>query len=179
MPSFPIPEGRRSRRILLKRRASLVINLERNQGRVPCLVLDSSNDGFRVRGDFQLRRGQVVEIILDPEPLRSVRCRVAWVSTGDAGQRGRSRPGNRLSNHPALASPWGFDFVILARCKTKSKQETISGVLELVDFSYRAKNSKRRPSAQDSLSLIVSRGFINFWTGTRFALRSQQSGMST
>jgi hypothetical protein len=85
MPSFPIPEGRRSRRILLKRRASLVINLERNQGRVPCLVLDSSNDGAR---DFQLRRGQVVEIILDPEPLRSVRCRVAWVSTGDAEQGG-------------------------------------------------------------------------------------------
>jgi PilZ domain-containing protein len=68
----------------LKRRASLVINLERNQRRLPCLVLDYSNEGFRVRGDFQLRRGQVVELILDPETVRSLRCRVAWVGTGGA-----------------------------------------------------------------------------------------------
>jgi hypothetical protein len=88
MPSFPIPEGRRLRRVLLKRRASLVIHLERNQRRLPRLVLDSSKEGFKVRGNFQLRRGQVVEIILDPEPLRSVRCRVAWVGAGGAKQEG-------------------------------------------------------------------------------------------
>jgi hypothetical protein len=88
VPSFPIPEGRRSTRVSLKRRASLVINLERNQRRLPCLVLDSSKEGFRVRGNFQLKRGQVVEIILDPEPHHSMRCRVVWVGKGPAQQEG-------------------------------------------------------------------------------------------
>jgi PilZ domain len=79
MSSFPNPEGRRSKRVVLKRRASLVVNLDRDQKRFPCLVLDSSKEGFRLRGTFHLRRGQLVEIVFDPEPFRSVRCRVIWV----------------------------------------------------------------------------------------------------
>jgi hypothetical protein len=31
MPTFPVPEGRRLKRIAAKKRASLIINLERNQ----------------------------------------------------------------------------------------------------------------------------------------------------
>jgi hypothetical protein len=80
-----IPEGRRSKRILTKQRASLIINLDGNQKRFPCLLIDSSKDGFRLRGSFHLRRGQVVEVILDEEPLRSVRCKVVWV--GKAGSK--------------------------------------------------------------------------------------------
>ncbi len=77
MPSFPVPEGRRSKRIFSKSpRGSLVVNLDRNQKRFPCLVLDSSQDGFRVRGSFHLRRGQIVEVILDEEPLNAMRCNV-------------------------------------------------------------------------------------------------------
>ena len=86
MPSFPVPEGRRSKRIFSKYpRGSLVVNLDRNQKRLPCLVLDSSRDGFRVRGSFQLRRRQIVEIILDADPLDAVRCSVVWI--GKAGSR--------------------------------------------------------------------------------------------
>ncbi len=40
-----------------KKRGSLVINLDRKPKRLPCLVLDSSKEGFRLRGSFDLRRG--------------------------------------------------------------------------------------------------------------------------
>ncbi len=65
MPTFPVPEGRRLRRIAAKKRASLVINLERNQTRIPCLVVDASDRGFRLHGNFRLRRGQTVELSLE------------------------------------------------------------------------------------------------------------------
>lgn len=84
--SFPIAEGRRSKRVILKRRASVVVNLDRDEKRIPCIVLDSSKEGFRLRGSFRLRRNQVVEIILDQEPLGSVRCRVVWVGTAGSKQ---------------------------------------------------------------------------------------------
>jgi hypothetical protein len=85
MPSFPVPKARRSKRTVLKRRASLVINLDRNQRRLPCLILDSSKEGFRLRGSFQLKRGQVVELILEEDPPSSERCSVVWV--GEAGSK--------------------------------------------------------------------------------------------
>jgi PilZ domain len=88
MRRFPYPEDRRSIRVMSKRRASLVINLDRNQKRLPCLVLDSSKEGFRLRGSFHLRRGQVVEIILDEDPLRSIRCSVVWVGKSGSSQEG-------------------------------------------------------------------------------------------
>jgi hypothetical protein len=85
MPSFPVPKGRRSERILSKARDSLIIDLDRNQERLPCLDLDSSRDGFRLRGSFHLRRGEVVEVVLDEDPLNPVRCSVIWV--GKAGSK--------------------------------------------------------------------------------------------
>ena len=88
MPSFLTSEGRRSKRVMLKRRASLVVNLDRDQKRLPCLVLDSSKEGFRLRGNFHVRRGQFVEIVFDPEPFRSVRCRVVWVGKAGSKQEG-------------------------------------------------------------------------------------------
>jgi PilZ domain len=90
MPSFPFPQSRRSKRVMSKKRASLVINLDRIQKRLPCLVLDSSQEGFRLRGSFHLRRGQVVELILDEDPLRSVRCSVVWVGKADSKQEGEA-----------------------------------------------------------------------------------------
>jgi hypothetical protein len=88
VPSFRVPQGRRSTRVVSKRRAGLVINLDRNQQRLPCLVLDSSKEGFRLRGIFHLKRGQVVELIPDEDPLSSARCRVVWV-----GKRGSKQEG--------------------------------------------------------------------------------------
>jgi hypothetical protein len=79
MPSFPVSKARRSKRVVATRRASLVINLDRKPKRLPCLVLDSSKEGFRLRGSFDLRRGQVVELILDEDMPSSVRCSGAWV----------------------------------------------------------------------------------------------------
>jgi hypothetical protein len=88
MLSFSVPQGRRSKRVVSKKRASLVINLDRKPKRLPCLVLDSSKEGFRLRGSFHLRRGQVVELILDEETLRPERCSVVWVGKPGSKQEG-------------------------------------------------------------------------------------------
>jgi len=69
----------------------LVINLDRKPKRLPCLVLDSSKEGFRLRGSFNLRRGQSVELILDEETVSPEWCRVAWV--GKAGSKQESEIG--------------------------------------------------------------------------------------
>jgi hypothetical protein len=86
----PVPAGRRLKRIVAKKRASLVINLQRNQTRIPCLVVDSTEKGFRLHGNFHLRRGQVVELVLDEDPLSAVRCSVVWVGKPGSKQQGEA-----------------------------------------------------------------------------------------
>lgn len=81
---MPVPERRYLRRSTRKQRGSLVLDLKRQ----PCIVLDSSKNGFRVRGIFRLRRGQPVEIILDEDPLNAVRCSVVWVGKAASKQEG-------------------------------------------------------------------------------------------
>jgi len=88
MPSFPVPQGRRSTRQMSKRRASLVINLDRSPKRLSCLVVDHSREGFRLRGSFDLRRGQMVELILDEDMPSPERCRVVWVGKAGSKQEG-------------------------------------------------------------------------------------------
>ncbi len=88
MHSFPVRKARRSKRVVAKRRASLVINLDRKPKRLPCLVLDTSKEGFRLRGSFDLRRGQVVELILDEETPSAERCSVVWVGKAGSKQEG-------------------------------------------------------------------------------------------
>lgn len=88
MPAFPIPEGRRSKREPLQIPASVVINLDRNPNRIPCLILDLTREGFRLRGNFNLTCGQVVEVILEHQPLISVRSRVVWVGEVGSQQQG-------------------------------------------------------------------------------------------
>jgi hypothetical protein len=88
VPTFPTPEGRRLKREVLKKRGSLVLHLGRNEQRIPCLVLDSSQEGFRLRVSFQLKRRQVVELILDENPLNAVRCSVIWVGKPRSKQEG-------------------------------------------------------------------------------------------
>jgi hypothetical protein len=88
MPGLYVPQGRRSARVMSKRRASLVINLDRKAKRLACLVVDSSKEGYRVRGSFDLRRGQVVELILDEDMLNPERCRVVWVGKVGSKQEG-------------------------------------------------------------------------------------------
>jgi hypothetical protein len=85
-----VPGGRRFKRIVSKKRASLVLSLHQVQQRFPCLVVDASKDGFRLKGSFGLRRGQAVEMILDEEPLTAVRCTVIWVGKPGSKQDGEA-----------------------------------------------------------------------------------------
>jgi hypothetical protein len=89
VPAIRPYKNRRSKRIVLKKRASLVVNLERIAKRLPCLILDSSPEGFRLMGTFQLKRGQVVEIIPDEDPLNVSRCHVIWIGTPGSKQEGQ------------------------------------------------------------------------------------------
>ena len=90
MPTPPAPDRRRVKREELRHRASLVVNLGRRQERFPCLILDSTQEGFRVQGTFRLRRGQAVEVILDEDPLNAVRCKVIWVGKPASKQEGEA-----------------------------------------------------------------------------------------
>jgi hypothetical protein len=93
MPNFPARKGRRSTRMMSKgRRASLVVNLGRKPKRLPCLVVDYSKEGFRLRGkSFRvIRLGQVVKLIFDGDtPPAPVRCRVIWVGKAGSKQGGQ------------------------------------------------------------------------------------------
>ena len=88
MPMFP--QGRQLQRIAARKRASLVVNLERNQMRVPCLVVDFSKCGYRLHGSFRLRRKQVVELVLDEDPLSVVRCSVVWIGKPGSKHEGEA-----------------------------------------------------------------------------------------
>ena len=88
MPGFALPEGRRSKRVMSKKRASLIINPDRRPERFPCLVLDSSKEGCRLRGTFQLKCGQVVEVVFDDDPPNFQRCSVVWVGKAGSKQEG-------------------------------------------------------------------------------------------
>ena len=90
MPTPPAPDRRRLNREELHQRVSLVVNLGRHQERFPCLILDSTEKGFRVGWTFQLRRGEAVEVILDEVPLTVVRCSVIWVGRPGSKQEGEA-----------------------------------------------------------------------------------------
>ena len=90
MPSFPFRKGHRSKRAMSENRASLIINPDRKPERLPCLVLDSSNEGFRLRGIFRLKPGQLVEVVLDDDQFNFRRCRVIWVGKAGSKQEGEA-----------------------------------------------------------------------------------------
>jgi len=90
VPSHSIPERRRLERAALKRRASLIVKHGRQVHRIPCLILDSSQDGFKIGGTFRLKRGQFVELILDEHTSTTVLCRVMWVGKPGSKQGGEA-----------------------------------------------------------------------------------------
>jgi len=67
-----------------------VVNPDRSPKRFPCLVLDFSREGFRLRENCRVKRGQVVEVIFDDDPLRPVRCSVVWVGEANSKQTGEA-----------------------------------------------------------------------------------------
>ena len=52
------------------------------------MILDSSEGGFRLGGIHNLRRGQVVELVLGEGSPSSVRCRVVWIGKAGSNQDG-------------------------------------------------------------------------------------------
>ena len=86
-PTPPASERRLLKRVVTKRRASVVVNVGSQPHRIPCLIVDSSPEGFRLRGGFRLKRGQVVEVIPEEE-LNAIRCSVVWI-----GKRGSKHEG--------------------------------------------------------------------------------------
>jgi hypothetical protein len=90
MVHFPIPDGRRSKRSTTRTKVKLVINTKGDKTILPCLIVDRSQEGFRLRGDFSLTRGQLIEIILDDKPLQPVCCKVIWVGEAGSPQAGEA-----------------------------------------------------------------------------------------
>ena len=91
MPSIPAHENRRSKRVATKKGASVVVSLGSHPQRIPCLIVDRSSEGFRLRGSFRLRRGQVVEVIPGQDELNTIRCSVVWV--GKIGSKNEGEVG--------------------------------------------------------------------------------------
>ncbi len=90
MPTLRAPDSRRSERIVRTRRGSIVANLRGRPERFPCLIVDSSQNGFRLRGYFsKLRRGQTVEVIPEDDPFNAVSCSVVWIGTRGSKQEGQ------------------------------------------------------------------------------------------
>lgn len=88
VPTLPVHEGRRSKRTVMRKGASVVVNLGSHPQRVPCLIVDRSEGGFRLRGGFRLKRGQVVEVIPGDDELNAIRCNVVWIGKPGSKQEG-------------------------------------------------------------------------------------------
>ena len=89
MPSPSIPDGRRSKRIATEKRLGFVINLGGVQRLVPCLIVDRSEEGFRLQGSFRLKRGQLVGLITEEDaPVDAVLCQVIWIGNAGSKQAG-------------------------------------------------------------------------------------------
>jgi hypothetical protein len=89
------PNARQSRRVALKTRGSLVVTPDyENLRRLPCVIIDASQGGYRLRANARLRRGQVVEVVSDDDPLTSVVCKVIWA--GKTGSREQGEAGLQI-----------------------------------------------------------------------------------
>ena len=87
VPTIPSHENRRSQRVVIKKGASVIVDLATHPQRIPCLIVNGSPEGFRLRGGFRLKRGQVVEVIPSDE-LSAIRCSVVWVGKPGSKQEG-------------------------------------------------------------------------------------------
>lgn len=82
------PQVRRSKRIVAKVPASIVVDLASHPKRIPCLIIERSREGFRVRLSSRLRRGQAIELIPHDDPLHTIPCSVVWVGKSGSKQEG-------------------------------------------------------------------------------------------
>jgi hypothetical protein len=92
LPMSTTPERRQSKRLPLKQHASLIfINFTGRVERLPCLIVDRSQDDFRLHVSSGLRLGQLVDLILDEAPFKMVRCSVVWIGEPGSKQEGQAR----------------------------------------------------------------------------------------
>ena len=83
------PFKRTCERHAVKKHGSLIVNNhDRHLQRHACLIVEVSRGGFRVRGSFRLKRGQVVEVVSNDDPLSIVKCNVVWVGNVNTAQQG-------------------------------------------------------------------------------------------
>ena len=114
--------GERLQRVTLKEWATLIfVNSIGRVERLPCLVVDRSHDGFRLSVRSGLRQGQLVDLVLDEDPSKSVRCGVAWIGDAGSKQEGQARLQAELqtvqllrpsspgfwTSFPGVVSPYG------------------------------------------------------------------------
>ena len=90
MPARSAPERRRLKRAALKKRASLIVKHGQQAQRIPCLLLDNSQDGFKIGGAPRLKRGESVELILEEDSCDTVPCCVMWVGRQGSKQGGEA-----------------------------------------------------------------------------------------
>jgi hypothetical protein len=82
---------RKSERAIRRERASLIFfSPAGHVERLPCLIVDQSRDGFQLSVDSGLRQGQLVDLILDEDPPKTVRCSVAWIGEQGSELEGRA-----------------------------------------------------------------------------------------
>ena len=112
------PERHQSKRVTLKDHASLIfVNFIGRVERLPCLVVNRSQDGFRLHVSSGLRQGQLVDLILDEAPPKMVRCSVVWIGKPGCKQEGqaglqtvfyaRQAPAQSLQCGPRIAESFG------------------------------------------------------------------------
>lgn len=90
MSAMSGPERRQLKRTLVKKPASLIVKRGLQVQRIPCLVCDNSQEGFKIGGTFSLKQGQLVEVILDEYSSTTVPCRVMWVGKPGSKQGGEA-----------------------------------------------------------------------------------------
>ena len=81
---------RSSERHPTKKQASLIMNFRGHLQRQPCLIVDVSRGGYRLRGTFRMKRGQVVEVIAKDDPLSVAKCSVIWIGRDGTAQQGQA-----------------------------------------------------------------------------------------
>ena len=83
-------ERRQSERVAVKKGATLIFfNPLGRVERLICLVVDRSQGGYGLSVGSGLRRGQLVDLILDEDRSRSVRCSVVWIGNQGSEQEGQ------------------------------------------------------------------------------------------
>ena len=88
---FTTTDHRRSKGVITKNPDSPIVNCKGHAKRRPCLIVDKSPGGFRLRAAIsKLRRGQVVEVILGEDPSKSVQCSVVSIGKPGSKQEGEA-----------------------------------------------------------------------------------------